>query len=96
MPEAEVFYCLSILNTSKFYGLMPEKIKEKTNYNWATRYLSELVLYSNEEPNLCKISEESSSKELCSPVVSLDFSKKSNVNSGGNIQEGMSHAYSEI
>ena len=33
MPEAEVFYCLSILNTSKYYGFMPELIQEKTSYN---------------------------------------------------------------
>lgn len=84
MPEAEVYYCLSVLNSSKFYGLMPETIKEKTNYNRATRYLSELVLSSKEEFNLCRISEESSSKEKFSPSVSLDFSKKSNVNSGVN------------
>ena len=60
--------------------------------------MSELVLSSKEEPNLYKISEadESSSKEKFSPVISLDFSKKSNVNSGGNFQEKISHANSEI
>ena len=82
MHEERVFAILTHHGASKYFGHDPEVIKMNVGYNEGVRYLTELVLQTDEEASyLSRISEGNSSQELCSEAqsqfVSHSQSKKS-------------------